>query len=537
MNSTVPLNINNTESQPTPPPNSPFPSNSPILERSDIQSPDPNTTPPPSAIPQSPETTTSSPNSNNNPAPPMPISPLTTNNASSFALPPLPSSKSKKNLYISLIIGAIIVTLLITTTTYLKNHILTTKTNSPTEGDAYDKSLAKLKTQKQISDDNENTIDNTSTTKSQSRTTIHPETLTIFTKEELTQIGVVSLPEGFSIQEEYKGIKLLRSPQKQYTPTQLKNLKQFIDKTPPALLNPGPSAIVTFDHTEVETGIGLSIGRIAFASGNYMFFDSNSFSGGSGGNLFGSTSLDDTFQTFEHELVHTMQFNQIINQLAQADLVPKNGRYITWVEYSLNSDFIQNFASIADWKKEEIYGKPKYVLTNPNSQSTQYGKTEIIEDMAETISMVILGRQASLSQARQQWAYQQLNMNPSDFEKALLPFFEGFQYAGAPGAPYNRTVFETYENKYVLADKQFFWLEVPNSFTNTAQRYEAELNQRGWTGQLTSKVDENQVNIMSGEFIGPDRDLFVEISGYDNAMNYREKPIGTSIIIFSGYKQ
>ncbi len=102
-------------------------------------------------------------------------------------------------------------------------------------------------------------------------------TLSFFSGTELSKLGVLPLPQNFQIQEEYKGIKLVKSENDEFSDIQISLLKMFIDLSPQKLLTPGPTAIVTFKRGEIRQGTNYNPNTAAFASGPYIFFNDNSF--------------------------------------------------------------------------------------------------------------------------------------------------------------------------------------------------------------------------------------------------------------------
>lgn len=375
--------------------------------------------------------------------------------------------------------------------------------------------------------------------KIQKRTAINPETLTVFTAEELQAVGIVPLPKGFSIQEEYKGVRFVRSPQKEFSQSDLTFLKRFLDRTPNKLLDNSSAVIVTYDKSEVNLGLGnIDVSRIAFASGNYVYFNDQSFNGGTFSSLDGTDNLDTTFESFEHELVHVYQYNQIIDQLASTDIANSQDRYLL-TNLMIDSSFMREFATIADWQKGEsqIPGEVVYKLTNEDTKTTKYAKTNMLEDMAETIRVVVALHDFEVSPARQKWAYQFLQTTRDNLSKlGLFPYFEDSPpVAGV--ISYNAEVYDAYKLKYPKYDKRNFLNQTAMPLDQVAQRYIDELQARGWTwsGNLDKKNDYDKVAISSTLFTSPERDIYIELRNYDNAEGYSQKPTGTVVTVISGY--
>lgn len=367
--------------------------------------------------------------------------------------------------------------------------------------------------------------------------TFQVDTLTNFTKEELSNLGVVSLPVGFTIQEEYKGVKLVRSPKASFSKSQLNLLHYYLDLTPQKLLSPGPAAIVMFKADEVEAGpFGISMDTVAFASGPYVFFNEESFTGRS----LKTDSSDQAYTSFEHELTHIAQFNENLSDIYDIAINQKSENPIYWTDASIRSSFIENFAKISGWEKSETdsYGKKifKYQLSSPeNAKTTEYGKTAIVEDMAESVSGVIATCNYQFDAKRVQWVLDYLKVTLDSLKPGKLPCNSGYQKVQAwfPDIDYDKK--EAYKNKYGFSDTQVYVNEKVNSLNEAQSFYQTELNSRGWTGTLNKVVKEDGVEIYKGDFSGNNRDIYLEMKSYDNATGFAEKPVGTTVNIISGY--
>ena len=365
----------------------------------------------------------------------------------------------------------------------------------------------------------------------------HQDTLSNFTKEELNRLGIVNLPEGFQVQEEYKGIKFVKSPKKSFSDNQLALLHYFLDMTPTKLLSPGPTAVVTFETGEVQAGFTTGLTAVAYASGPYMFFNEESFSGGTLGVLIGDTSVDQAFTSFEHELTHVSQFNTASNIIEEKLANTPAEEKAPWDEAALSSSLFDEFAQKAGWTKTTEEGKVKFELTNKDSEkTTDYGKTSIVEDMAETVSGIISTKDYDYSDGRKEWALKYLNEDYEKLKPGKFPFSAKFTPVKSFFPDYDLSKNDEYKAKYKLTAEQIFTYETANSLEEIKNYLQTELNNRGWTGTFTKETKENGVEIYKADFTGEKRDIYVELRSYDNATGYETKPVGTVINVLSGYK-
>lgn len=369
---------------------------------------------------------------------------------------------------------------------------------------------------------------------------INAETLTEYSVNDLQRMGIVTLPQGFQIQEEYKGIKILKSPKVSYTPEQLNMLHYFIDKTPTKLLSPGPNAIVTYAIGEVETGYMNTLNTIAFASGPYIFFNEDSFKGSIMGIFGGDTSLDQALISYQHELVHIVQFDAAKKQLTEKlKNNPDPQSQVSWQEESLNSPLMTQFASLFGWEKSKNeYEETTYNLKNPDTAvTTEYGKTNIQEDMAETISGIIMVKDYEFSPERKKWALEFLGVSYESLKPGKFPTSAEILPASNSFSEYNYDKGNEFKTKYPFTNVQVFVNQKANTLEEVKNFYTTELSARGWTGSFDSKIATNDYNveIYKGNFTGNKRDLYLELRSYDNATGYTEKPTGTVVNILSGY--
>ena len=340
---------------------------------------------------------------------------------------------------------------------------------------------------------------------------------------------VAALPEQSTVQEEYRGIKLTRTPKSTYQSEQLALIKYFIDMSPPKLVSPGPKNIITFSTDEVNFRFDKLMTSSALASGENIYFNNKSFSGGM--HPMSDDSVDRALETFIHELTHISQYYSITPGYLKS--AKKSG-----IEPAKLLDFsplVENFARSVGWEKTESSWKLK---DEPETQkTTDYGKEEgPVEDMADSVAAYAMDKNYLISSARQEWVKNWLGEN----ERLLLhklPITESmvltrflFQ------SPISFNDEKEFEQKYFISDTLTYSMKTIGLIDSTATQLNQQLQSRGWQGSLTRSEDKNKVVFYKGEFIGQYRDLRINIRSYDQATGYKEKPDGTQIGILSGYK-
>jgi len=367
-------------------------------------------------------------------------------------------------------------------------------------------------------------------------------TFSDFSREDLRMLGVVLPPAKAAVQERYKKIRLLATPGSRYSRRHVALLKYFIDRTPSVLRNPGPAAIITYKRGEVRMPVGSSPLSLAMASGPYIFFSTGAFNTNG---IFSAGSLEGVFRAFEHELVHVLQFQRALSQIDFARaraLFRSRNKQVRWDQATFRTPLVQSFAKITGW---EIVGNRYYKYARLRQRETEktssYGKASILEDMAETVSLVVVGNLAPLSSARIKWALKLLGL-PS--VKAALqgtfPYcrlYKPVKLMGTGVTQFDMSRKKAYERKYKVVDLEHFVDDHSGRFEEIAAFMQKAFLDRGWRRKLSVRRRlRHGVKKHVMEYSGRWRDLYLEIISYDDASGYALKPNGTIITALSGYR-
>lgn len=359
------------------------------------------------------------------------------------------------------------------------------------------------------------------------------ETLSYFTSDEIKKLGILELPINFQIQETYKGVKLVRSESQEFSPLQIQLLKSFIDMTPQRLLVPGPDAIVTFKAGEIKQGTNFNPNTAAFASGSYVFFNDASFNPSS---PLADDSVDAAFNTFVHELTHIAQFREITREISAEAINKSNRDGLSWIDLVLNSELMSEYAGSTGWEKTLQDGKVNFILKNQQTAKTsEYGKTKIYEDMAESVAAAITTDDKEYSVERLNWAYNFLSENKTTLKINKLPFSPNLEQVKANNLQYDITKEEAYKKNYQHYTKQVFLTQKLDTVDIIYNFYNTELAPRGWSGSFKRSADANNIIRYKGEFTGKYRDMYIEIYSYDLARGFIVKPKGTIVVVISGF--
>ena len=356
-------------------------------------------------------------------------------------------------------------------------------------------------------------------------------TFSRFGRDDLKMLGVIIPPKDVRVQERHKGIRFLSLPTRPYTARQLMLLKYFIDRTPRALLKEGPAAIVNVDRRNMPV-------TAATASGPYVYFDSSSFRTGG---FWRAGSLEGIYRGFVHELVHVLQFREAVKVIdmdrARKEFEKFKRQHLWNVEF-LRTDLASSFASVTGWvvKKDKYYAIAT-LKDFQHEQTSNYGKSSLMEDMPETVSLVVIGNLVPLSKERIQWAVNLLGYD--SVEKAIMhtfPYNAALEEVrmGDGVTRFDKKKTAAYRKKYFYSDRTHFITDA--KFDETVDRLKKGFSERQWKRISFRKMElKNHVRKASMEYRGKWRDLYVEVISYEAATGYLMKPEKTIVTVLSGY--
>jgi len=279
----------------------------------------------------------------------------------------------------------------------------------------------------------------------------------------------------------------------------------------------GPSAIINAE-------VGLLLTSLAQASGPYVYFDSGSFSTDG---FFSAGSVEGVFRGFVHELVHVYQFRQALMEtdLEKArEKFRRQHRQNLWDHLVMRSSLLKSFAEVTEWELTTYkgtgitLGKLKDLR---NARTSSYGRTSIIEDMAETVSFVVIGDLTKISKQRIRWAVDLLDYGSLDeVLRHTFPYakeFEEVKLMGSGITRFDDSKKISYKQRYPVIDiTRFVTKRNGERYSNIVTVLEQGFRQRGWE-QIQSRdlVLKKQVRKHIFEYKGKWRDLYVEGSFSD----------------------
>ncbi|MFP7755292.1 hypothetical protein ACLG6S_11690 [Thermodesulfobacteriota bacterium B35] len=349
------------------------------------------------------------------------------------------------------------------------------------------------------------------------KTDTQVRTYSEFSRNDLNMLGVTALPENSFLQDTYKGIKFIATPKKVYSKEQLALLKYFIDRTPYALLKYPPSAIINAEAGFMPTSM-------AQASGPYVYFDSGAFHTGG---FWSAGSIEGVFRGFVHELVHVLQFRKTVRSMDLAKArksFQENMRQTFWNYALMNTDLISSFVKVTGWELNKSIITTARLKDFSHEKTSSYGRSSIMEDMAETVSFVAIGDLSPLSRQRVTWAIDLLGY-PS-LEKTLeytFPYngeLEATKIAGGSRiTQFDQKKKQAYEKKYFVSDIGYFVSK--SRYSKVIHLLKEGFRQRKWRNILSKNLQlKHHVKKAVMEYHGKWRDIYLEVISFEEATGY-----------------
>jgi len=368
------------------------------------------------------------------------------------------------------------------------------------------------------------------------------KTFSPFTLEELEMYGVVLPPRNAYIQDCYRGIRFLATPRARFSEMDLKILKLFIDRSPIVFLRPGPAAIINWQDGEIQLPFGMPKHFIAIASGPYIFFDAHSLA--VRGNM-AMDSVENNYRAFIHELIHVLQFQEVVKSVNEPDAISlfrDHGEQTLWNLAALDTDLVKSFVGVTGWRVKNLGGCERISLEDKRTEkTTAYGKKGVLEDVAETISFIVIGDTSDLSKSRVKWALKILGYK--DERAALMytfPYSSMFKQVRllSPGiTKFDSRHIIDFKKRYWLVDLEHFVSEKAYSFPKIVSFLKREFSRRGWLKEFShQRILKHGIRKQIMKYRGKWRDVYLEAITYDYSKDYLLKPAGTVITVLSGYK-
>ncbi len=328
----------------------------------------------------------------------------------------------------------------------------------------------------------------------------------------LTRLGVAE-PQPVNWQRTLGTVDLLGLTPRA-NPAEVELVAAAFSELPAALV--GTAGLRHLVRTAVAVDTELHPATTAFARGPDIYLLDRTFTEPRAGS--GRMAMA---RILAHEMAHVAQFGALEADYVDAILAGE----VTETDTSNGSALVSDFAADAGWSNSSSARyAPRWSLASV-AGTTEYGATAPDEDMAEAVSLVVMGRANQLSPERVRWVEEWLGLGADQLA------------AGKPWAPPGsvEAFFDqpVYDEPGVAAlrarhvDPQYFLLPATVAAAEPlAREVSSELRRRGITGVLELTAD-SRLPRYSGVFSRSDGVRFwVELWDFRAATGFRNPPPG-----------
>ncbi|GBE25027.1 MAG TPA: hypothetical protein ENG98_00555 [Actinobacteria bacterium] len=215
-----------------------------------------------------------------------------------------------------------------------------------------------------------------------------------------------------------------------------------------------------------------------------------------------------------HELVHVAQFAGLVDESQATDFVPRDNAIG-------GSALVRDFASAVGWSSYIEGDTLIWTLADPRG-ATEYGRSDPVEDMADSVAAVITGAEDSISRSRVDWI---LNWLGSDLATLTR---------GAPWIPANAENSTSTDPLFSVelarrsgiidpSPTYYVWDINSTSIEHLAGLVRQGLATHGWTGSFTS-IDDPSIPRVAGLFSIGARTMWVELWDFPRGENISGGP-------------
>ncbi|MBU2568352.1 MAG: hypothetical protein KJ967_06235 [Elusimicrobia bacterium] len=315
-----------------------------------------------------------------------------------------------------------------------------------------------------------------------------------------------TLPESAVKISEYLGIPIYETDVKKLSQTELATIVKVLDGIPAGYVEKtNPKAFVASTRKASGDIAIENMGTVAaYAKGPNIYILEETFTGWK---LFNSSGQQMSFgqikSTLIHELMHVAQYNAVPKQKLGTPLDPM-------VFSTLVSDFASKVGYVPYSDKYSDLGWKSKILEK-DTETTEYGRGNVVEDQAESVAAFITGHVESIGQSRIDWVSAWLGIQPEVFSQGVVPKFHPdyktrVENLIIPTKDLPQDKFSEYQNKFTNVEI-FGWSVLPSiddsapKFTppDLTQYYERVLPERGWIGGKFTSIESK---LVGGEIAG-----------------------------------
>lgn len=307
-------------------------------------------------------------------------------------------------------------------------------------------------------------------------------------------------------------------------PRELELIGAALDEVPGALADIAePRSLIRIGSVDDAEAIGKAV---AFTQGPDIYLVDRTFAPNGG-----STTRFELTRALLHELAHVAQYRSLDDSYVRAALQGQ----VDQVNPADGSVLVRSFATSVGWvDQDDDPLRSSWLLPSSIEAATDYGRTGPGEDMAEAVSLVLMGRANWIPAAHTRWVEQWLGVNDTNLAR------------GKPWAPAGSREVLTQDPLYdepavTEAARRFDHLEplyfsLPDSVAShelLAAQIQQELLNRRLSGAFT-RTDDARLPRYAGLFSRTDGvSMWVELWDFRVATGFEKAdPILTYVVLW-----
>ncbi len=296
------------------------------------------------------------------------------------------------------------------------------------------------------------------------------------------------------------------------------------EEVPTALLAAGqPRNLIRIQSVGGEEAIGKAV---AFTKGPDIYLVDRTFAP----NDEDTTRLELT-RALIHELAHVAQYRALEATYVEAALAGE----VEQVDPAAGSSLVQSFAASVGWIDQNPDPlEASWFLPTSIGASTDYGRTGAGEDMAEAVSMVVLGRSNWIPATHTRWVEQWLGQGSASLASGKPWAPAGSREVLSKDPLYDETSLTAGALRFEHIEPLYFSLPAETSpHADLAAEIQVRLLERRISGVL-ARTDDDRLPHYAGVFTRKDGvNLWVELWDFREATGFKTSdPILTYVVLW-----
>jgi hypothetical protein len=215
-----------------------------------------------------------------------------------------------------------------------------------------------------------------------------------------------------------------------------------------------------------------------------------------------------------HELVHVAQFGALVDESKDPDFEATDNAME-------RSSLVSDFASSVGWSAFEDGDSLTWALSDP-SGTTAYGRSDPVEDMADSVAAITTGAEDTISPSRVDWI-----VNWLDTDLATLTRGAPWIPAGSENSTSTDPLFALeLARQYGIVNPlpaYYVWDTDRTSIEHMASLIRQGLVSHGWAGSFTA-IDDPSIPRVAGLFSIGTRTMWVELWDFPRGVNIAGGP-------------